>query len=180
MSRGSQVVNYINSTYGQTPAEDIMQDLYMIFFKLLRRYKPMGKNFGAYLCTSFVYELARHVRSYLKDPITRCEKITSYYDEYISDSDGTSKVEDSGSSDMISMIDDIDFSRSWIMGVTCSEEFTDLTAFERSVLVKYYIEDKTVLEIAKETGFKRNSINRKRANAIEKVKNKMAQIEHNN
>ena len=173
ISKALQAVSFIRNTYGQATEEDIKQDFYMIFFKLIKRYKPMGKSFGAYLCTSFVYELARHIRTQLKDPISRSKNVLQFCD--MCDDHGTQLSASGGVvyGDMIDLIDEITFSETWIVGLTCSDEFIELTQFERLILIKYYVEEKTDKKIADETGFKRNTINKKRAKAINKIKAKL-------
>ena len=177
IAKALQAVSFIANTYGQATEDDIKQDFYMIFFKLLNRYKPMGKNFGAYLCTSFVYELARYVRSQLKDPISRSENVLQYCDMC---HENGNQFDFSGEvvyEDMLNCIDDISFSETWITGLTCSDEFSNLTSFERLILIKYYVESKTDKTIALETGFKRNTINKKRVKAINKIKANLGVID---
>lgn len=159
-----QAFGSVCNTYGKLPREDIYQDMYLVFFTLLNRYKPIGKTFGSYLCTSFVYEYSRLIKSYLKDPLSRVDKTVEYIDMF-----HRNRYVEPEYAFFNMPYDEEKQDDLWIHGLTCSEAFSKLTPLERIILIRYYIERKSDREIAEQIGRTRNYVNIKRLNAVKKI-----------
>ena len=56
---------------------------------------------------------------------------------------------------------------SWIFGDTCGFEFTFLTALQRKILVRYYLEDWSDRQIADSLGVTVSLVNLRRRQALE-------------
>lgn len=158
--------NFIKETYGSLPEDEILTDLQMLLLQLAKRYKQMGKNFAAYLYNSFRYEVARHIKKFIRNPLNipyrkiKFEDYMSYYHDPAIENDFEDKFyEDSlGIPDM-----------SWIQGETCSELFGILSPLERKLIVKYYLEHWNDRQISEEFGIHINTVNQKRRMAIRKL-----------
>lgn len=72
--------NFVIETYGKACEEDIISDLHMCFLILAKRYKPIGKNFCAYVYNSYRHEVARHIKKYIKNPLNIQYKNYQYED----------------------------------------------------------------------------------------------------
>ena len=67
-------------------------------------------------------------------------------------------------------IDSLNFN--WTNGVTCSELFTDLTSYEREIIILSFIKNKTDIEIGLIYGCHRATINEHKKRAVNKIKAK--------
>lgn len=166
----------ITAKFANIPDEDIKQELYLIFIKLIHRYEPNGKLFGSYLCTAFVYEVSRYIKKIIKNPISS-ENNINYNDLYAQGSniDEFKILNNLQYDELININDEIDYDDSWVLGITCSDIFLCLTPLERIILVKYYIEGLNDREISEMYGINRNIANQKRRAAIEKLKKKITE-----
>lgn len=161
---------FILETYGQLSEEEILIDLQMLLLILAKRYKNVGKNFCAYVHNCFRYEVSRHIKKYIKNPINISYKNTSYEDT-------NNGLED----DNIDIIhEDLYYEpengipdMSWISGNTCSETFSILSSLERKIIVKYYAEEHNDKQIADLLGLHINTVNQKRRQAIAKLANEL-------
>lgn len=155
------------------PEEDLKHELYVIFLRLLDRYQPNGKLFGSYLCTAFIFELSRYIKKIIKNPIT-FENNIHYNDMFNTCNSGDDFIIRNSTEfdEILNCYDEVDFDDSWVLGISCSEEFLCLTPLERIILVKYYIEGMNDREIANAIGINRNIANQKRRTALEKIKKK--------
>lgn len=156
--------NFILETYGALPDEDIMSDLQMCFLSLCRRYKQVGKNFCAYVYNSYRYEVARHIKNFIKNPINVQYKMLQYEDCINGDTDSKLNLhyEDKYYEDDSDIPD-----HNWINGLECSKAFKGLSTIQRIIVVKYYLEDWNDRQIAEYTGLHINTINQKRRLATE-------------
>ena len=75
-----QKFNFIRETYGKTAEEDIISDLHMCFLVLAKRYKPIGKNFCAYVYNTYRHEVARHIKKFIQNPLSVQYKNYQYED----------------------------------------------------------------------------------------------------
>ena len=157
---------FVLETYGQLPEEDILIDMQMLLLVLAKRYKQVGKNFCAYVHNCFRYEVSRHIKKYIKNPLNISYKNTSYEDA----NNG------SGDEDMNMIHEDQYYepehgvpNMTWISGDTCSEIFSILNSLERKIIVKYYAEEYNDKQIADALGLHINTINQKRRQAIAKL-----------
>lgn len=158
--------NFVLETYGQVPEEDMLVDMQMLLLILAKRYKQMGKNFCAYVHNCFRYEVSRHIKKYIKNPINISYNNITYIDA------------DNGSndSDLNMIYEDLYYepengipNASWINGNTCSDIFNCLSPLERKIIVKYYIEEFNDKQIADMLALHINTVNQKRRQAIMKI-----------
>lgn len=71
---------FVVQTYGQNYEEDILSDLHMCFLIMANRYKRVGKNFCAYVHNAFRYEIGRHIKNFIKNPLNITYKNYKYED----------------------------------------------------------------------------------------------------
>lgn len=156
--------NFILETYGTLSDEDILSDLQMCFLTLCKRYKQVGKNFCAYVYNSYRYEVARHIKNFIKNPINIQYKILQYEDCINGDVDMKINLcyEDKYLDEESDLPD-----YKWINGTECSYIFKDLSTIQRIIIIKYYLEDWNDRQIAEFTGLHINTINQKRRLAVE-------------
>lgn len=162
--------NFIKETYGHLSEEEILTDLQMSFLLIAKRYKPIGKNFCAYLYNTYHYEIARNVKKFIKNPINIHYKNYEYEDAINGENDMCFEhaLEDTFYEDSMGMPD-----LSWISGKNCSEVFSDLTPLERKILVKYYLEEWNDRQIAEAFNIHINTVNQKRRAAVALIAKKM-------
>lgn len=158
--------NFIKETYGTLDEEEIMIDLQVIFMTIAKRYKQMGRSFCGYLYNSFRFEVYRHIKKFLKNPINIPYRHTQFEDfmKFIEEPSFEEEYED-GFYEQNLGIPDFD----WIAGESCSKVFGHLNPMERKLLIKYYLEDWNDRQISEEFGIHINTVNQKRRNAIIKV-----------
>lgn len=156
--------NFVLETYGFLNDEDILSDLHMCFLQLCKRYRQLGKNFCAYVYNSYRYEVARHIKNFIKNPINIHYRVLKYEDCINGKDDYKLNQyhEDSYHEDSMGLPD-----YTWINGQGCSDIFSDLTSIQRKILIKYYLEDWNDKQIAQHTGLHINTVNQKRRVATE-------------
>lgn len=154
---------FVLETYGQLQEEEILIDLQMLLLVLAKRYKQVGKNFCAYVHNCFRYEVSRHVKKYIKNPINISYKNTSYEDA--SNGIGDNELELIHEDTYLEPADGIP-NGTWISGDTCSELFGSLNPLERKIIVKYYAEEYNDKQIADMLGLHINTVNQKRRQAV--------------
>ena len=158
--------NFIRETYGNLNEEEMLMDLQSILLIMAKRYKQVGKSFCAYIYNSYRYEVARHIKKFIKNPLNVPYKNVVYEDymKTTTDQDVEDSFEDRFYENNIGMPD-----MTWVRGLTCSDTFTNLSPLERKVLVKYYLEDWNDRQISEEFGIHMNTVNSKRREAASKV-----------
>lgn len=159
---------FVCETYGQLSEDDILIDLQMLLLVLAKRYKAMGKNFCAYVHNCFRYEVSRHVKKFIKNPINIGYKNMSYADESngLNDAGLENSYEDNYYESETGIPN-----ATWISGETCSDVFNTLSNIERKIIVMYYAEEKNDKQISKALGLHINTINQKRRKAISIIAN---------
>ena len=156
--------NFIKETYGSCSEQDIINDLYICFLKIARRYKQVGKNFCAYLYNVFKHEVARMIKSHIKNPLFIPYK-NLQYEDYVNGSEDKYQIdiyEDTYYESYTGLPD-----MSWILGDTCGFEFVYLSPLQRKILVRYYLEDWSDRQIAESMGVQTSMINLKRRQALQ-------------
>lgn len=151
---------FITETYGHLDKKEIRIDLESLILTMAKRYTPMGRNFCSYIYNSYRFEVSRHIKKFLKDPINISYKNIKYED-YINGKNDS--YEDNYYEESTGIPSPI-----WILG-ECSDAFNDLTPLERNILVKYYLEEWKDKQIAQYFGMHTNAINQKRRAATIKV-----------
>lgn len=78
----------------------------------------------------------------------------------------------------VSIYEDSFLDVNWINGITCSDIFKELSAFERKILVMWYTGNRTDSDIAEEFGVCRGTINKRRAIAKTKLEQAVLKSKH--
>ena len=158
--------NFVVTTYGSLTEEEILSDLYMCFLTLMKRYKQKGKNFCAYVANSYHFEVSRHIKKQISNPLAVNYKNYKYEDVINGNEDVNINIihEDNYYESTTGLPD-----YTWIKGSTCSDIFADLTPFQRKILVKYYLEDFNDRQIGELNDSNIGTINNKRRTAVNKL-----------
>lgn len=157
---------FILETYGQLEENEMMIDMSTMLLVMAKRYKQMNRNFCAYVYNCFRYELSRHIKAFIKNPLNISYKNTAYEDAgNISNYDELNIMYEDAYYEPENGIPNM----AWISGSTCSEVFNELTAVERKIIVKYYAEEYNDKQIAEQLGLHINTVNQKRRAAISKL-----------
>lgn len=165
-----QKFNFIIETYGELSEEEILLDLQTLLLIIAQRYKQMGKNFCAYVYNSYRYEVARHIKKYIKNPLNISYKNLQYEDciNGTSDFEIQNSYEDNYYEDLTGIPN-----TSWIQGQNCSDIFSCLSPLDRKILVKYYLEEWKDGQIAENLGMHINTVNQKRRSAAKVIAEKL-------
>lgn len=148
------------------------------------------KNYGTYSFHTYIdrifhFRASRALKKLTKDPIIRSVSLTGdilagcdYIDidmiiDQIDAYHFNNKVGLPLMDEKFSTSDDRFLNNSWIMGVTCSENFSFLTPHERYLLVEHFCNGRTDTDISNEMGLCRATINRRRLSAIKKLSGKV-------
>lgn len=158
--------NFIKETYGALDAEELLIDLQTLLLVMAQRYKQLGRNFCSYIYNSYRFEVARHIKKFLKNPINIAYKNLAYEDciNGITDYSIESSYEDSYYEDITGIPNS-----SWMAGENCSDIFSELTPLDRKILVKYYLEEWKDKQIADHFGMHINTVNQRRRSAAKKI-----------
>lgn len=158
--------NFVTTTYGSASEEDILSDLYVCFLTLMKRYKQKGKNFCAYVANAFHFEVSRHIKKQISNPLAINYKNHKYEDIINGTEDINMNIihEDNYYESVTGLPD-----YTWVNGDTCSDIFGDLTPFQRKILIKYYLEDFNDRQISELNGSNIGTINNKRRIAVNKI-----------
>ena len=155
--------NFIKETYGSLPKDEIKLDLDMLLLVLAKRYKKTNRNFCSYVYNAYRFEVCRHIKAYIKDPINISYKQIEYDDcinGEIDDPDLEKACEDTYYEDLTGLPD-----RDWIEGIDCSDIFKCLEPLDRRIIIKYYLEEWKDRQIAEFFGMHINTVNQRRRNA---------------
>lgn len=164
----NQRFNFVKETYGVLDENEIMNDLKFLFIIMARRYRQMGRNFCGYLYNAYCYEVARHVKKFIDNPVNIHYRNVEY-DEHVSKAIEDYTIEDKPFENRLFTDDSGLPDTSWINGVGCSEMFEQLTPLERKLIIKYYLEDYNDRQIAEKLGMHINIVNARRRSAIEYI-----------
>lgn len=158
--------NFIKETYGALEKEDILIELQGLLLAMAQRYKQVGRNFCSYVFNCYRYEVVRHIKRFLKDPINITYKNLTYEDCINGETDHSIEYsyEDNYYEDMTGIPNS-----SWVSGENCSEIFSCLTPLDRKILIKYYLEEWKDKQIADHFGMHINTVNQRRRNAAKKI-----------
>ena len=166
---------FVKETYGNLDEEEILTDLYVIFFILARRYKKTNRSFCCYLYNAFKYEMFRHIKCFTNNPANIYYKNISYEEvtldgdlKLVNEYDRPFEIESDLSTDT-----DGQLTSAWIAGLACSEVFAELTPLERKILEMYYVRSMSARQIAETFHIHTNTCNKKRHEAIKKLAAKL-------
>jgi len=149
--------NFLIEGYGHQDEEEIYDDMRVIFFMLVKRYKDVGRSFCCYVYNVFKYEVCRHIQKYQRNPANFHYKIAELEDNCKTVMDDYSSIEDVVYEDDQGLPD-----MTWIRGDTCSEIFQQFTDEERLIFSKYYLQDWNDSQIAQLLGMHINTANQRR------------------
>lgn len=158
--------NFIKETYGSLNTEELLIDLQTLLLVMAQRYKKLGRNFCSYIYNSYRYEVARHIKKFLKNPINITYKNLQYEDciNGHEDYDIENSYEDNYYEDMTGIPNSL-----WLAGENCGKEFAGLSPLDRNILVKYYLEEWKDKQIAEHFGMHINTVNQRRRTAAKKI-----------
>lgn len=165
--------------------DELYNECICVLLSMAKRYKDSRPSFHNYVFKCFHYELERSLKKLIKDPLSKMDipydtqfvhaqniSVQNIYDySYEALLDDINKEVQLKNSETISVKDEStvydleSLNINWINGITCSEEFKELTPFEREILVSNYISKKTDSQIADELGLCRATVNRKKSQA---------------
>ena len=159
--------NFIVESYGKLDTTEILADLQTLFLVLASRYKPTGKSFCCYVYNAYRFEVARHIKNFFKNPCNFHYKVTSLKDDERDQQIDAEYEEilENEHNETLAGTPNV----SWIKGETCGDAFKNLTALERKIIVKYYVEDCMDSEIADMLGIHLNTANAKRKEIVAKI-----------
>lgn len=162
--------NFIKETYGSLEPEEIVADLQSLVLTMAKRYNQIGRNFCSYIYNSYRYEVCRHIKKFIKNPINITYKNLQYEDCINGETDFAidQSYEDNYYEDLTGIPN-----YHWILGQNCSELFSNLTPLDRKILVKYYLEEWKDKQIADFFGMHINTVNQRRRSAAKKIAENM-------
>lgn len=148
--------------------EDLKQELRTLFLQQAMRYKKMKRTFGGYLNNSYRYAVANHIIGLMSgdEPYIKLPKdLVRIAEDQMKDNDAEVDAQDSifVQSPMIFMEEDL--GNSWVRGLTCGEEFKDLTPLQRLIIKLNYFDGWSDGRIAEKMGIHINTIFRQRTKA---------------
>lgn len=166
---------FIKETYGNLDEEEILTDIYVVFFILARRYKKTNRSFCCYLYNAFKYEMFRHIKCFTNNPANIYYKNISYEEvtidgdlQLVNEYDKIPDIESDLSTD-----DNGQLTSSWVAGLACSEVFMELTPLERKILEMYYVRNMSARQIAETFHIHTNTCNKRRHEAIKKLADRL-------
>ena len=166
---------FIKETYGNLDEEEILTDMYVVFFILARRYKKTNRSFCCYLYNAFKYEMFRHIKCFTNNPANIYYKNISYEEvtldgdlQLVNEYDKIPDIESDLSTD-----DNGQLTSSWVAGLACSEVFMELTPLERKILEMYYVRNMSARQIAETFHIHTNTCNKRRHEAIKKLADRL-------
>ena len=148
--------------------EDLKQDLRLLFMKQARQYKKKNRTFGGYLANSYRYAVANYIIRMMKteEPYVKLTKdLVSIANDRVRDEESEVDIQDSLllSTPMLQTEDELD--NSWVRGLSCGEEFLDLTPLQRLILKLKHYDGWSDGRIAEKMGIHINTIFRQRKKA---------------
>lgn len=156
---------FIVKTYGQIPEEEMLTDLQSLLLLKAQKYQQMGKNFCSYLYNSYKFEVSRHIKKFIKNPLNIPYKNLQYEDFMNGENDNVASFHEDNYYEEATGVPGLE----WVNGVSCSEVFSCLSNNDRKILVKYYLEDWNDQQIATALGMHINTVNQRRRSATKKL-----------
>lgn len=142
-TKAKHILYFVKKIVNAYEYEDILQDIKCLFLELVEQYNQDLMNFDGYVNLYFKYKIRIYIFDIVKNnPIT------------IPMSDANGDLNNTNICDLINKEkyydSDIDetINENWILGLTCSNIFKNLTNEERLILKYYHIDNKTGPEIA--------------------------------
>lgn len=159
--------------------EEIHQELTALFLMKCKKYKDVGKNFSAFIYQTFRYDAYRFVNGIQKpfEPYVHMQReLVHVVEELIQDRDMEIEVADSLFNQSPVMFIDDELGNSWVRGITCGDEFKDLTALQRMIVKLNYFDGMSDNAIANMMGMHINTIWRQRKKAAKLIETKVEEL----
>lgn len=172
-SKAQKAAERINILFKDVSTEEIEQELSMILLKVSKRFKKKHKhvNFCGYLYNVFRFEVYRYVVKITSDPLThRADINLSYNDDYNLDPSNCVENDPKIYIKEPMMILDEELGNNWIRGLTCGDDFIEITPLQRLILKMKYEDGIPDTDISDKLGMNRNTIRRQRNKAIQIIK----------
>jgi RNA polymerase sigma factor (sigma-70 family) len=153
--------------------EDLKQDLRLLLLQQAKRYKKEDRVFGAYLYHSYRYAVKNYIKKIQKpaEPYIHMPKeLMRIADDRLKDNDADIDVQDSLFAQAPMIFMDEELGNSWVRGLTCGEEFKELTPLQRMIIKLNYYDGMSDGKIADMMGIHINTIFRQRTKAGKVVK----------
>ena len=170
------------------------------------KYHKSNGTFHMYISKCFHWEAYRYLTKLINDPLSHYEtiRLCDQFDDmeiekeaselFVEDEqatfvmqemiDTTSRQSDIENANTLTLkenepisvydIDSLNFN--WTNGVTCSELFTELTPYEREIIILSFVKNKTDIEIGLIYGCHRATINEHKKKAVNKIRQKAIEL----
>lgn len=159
--------------------DEIRNDLIVLFFAKCQRYKYTNRSFRAYLANSFRFDVYRFVNK-IQEPyepyVHMQEDLMRVADDLIRDTEMENEVNDTVFNQSPVMFIDDELGNSWVRGLTCGEEFKDLTPLQRMIIKLNHYDGMSDAAIANMMGMHLNTIFRQRKKASLLVEDKVRRM----
>lgn len=173
-SEAYKTMNFLRQLFEPYDAEDLWNDLVVTLLTLASRYKSPDNQprFHMYVEKTFHYAAYRALTQWTKDVIwwgwddigtIRADEEPSFEPPPPPDRNLIFRSDE----------DDPKIDNNWVLGLTASDEFQELTALERRILKLYYVDGYSDQQIGEFLGVGRSTVNRKRREIKEKIKHKL-------
>lgn len=159
--------------------EDLKQDLCMLLLQQAMRYKKTNRTFGGYLYNSYRFAVANHIIKLLKpaEPYIHMPKeLMRIADDRLKDDTSDIKINDSIFTDAPMIFMDEELGNSWVRGITCGDEFKNLSPLQRMIIKLNYYDGWSDGKIADMMGIHINTIFRQRKKADKIVQDTVHQL----
>jgi RNA polymerase sigma factor (sigma-70 family) len=153
--------------------EDLKQDLRVLLLTQAMRYKKEDRVFGAYLYHSYRFAVKNYIKKLQKpaEPyIHMPRELMRIADDRLKDNDADIEIKDYLFAQAPMIFMDEEIGNSWVRGLTCGEEFKELTPLQRMIIKLNYHDGMTDGKIADMMGIHINTIFRQRKKADKIVK----------
>lgn len=152
--------------------EDLEQDLRFLFLKKVIKYKKMNRNFKAYIANTYRYAVENYIQKITnkRDLSNHPRKLIRLADDRLHDGESDIHISDSIFEEGLMMHTEEDLDNNWVRGLTCGEEFKELTPLQRLIIKLNYYDGYSDGKIADTMGIHINTIFRQRKKADLQVK----------
>lgn len=150
--------------------DDLRQELVAIFLKVAMRYEKVKEkvDFNGYLYNYYRYEVANFIKKLLQPEelyVKHPDRLVRIADDLLGDDDSVIELQDSILLNLPMMQMDEELDINWVRGLTCGEEFKELTQLQRLILKLNYEDGWSDGKIADMMGIHINTIFRQRKKA---------------
>lgn len=159
--------------------DDLLQELRILFLNQAKRYQKTNRNFGAYIYNSYRFAIKNWIKQSQKkeEPYVHLMgQMVRIAEDRIEDEHGFVDVDDSIFAKAPMMVLDEELGNSWVRGLTCGDEFKDLTPLQRLIIKLNYIDGMPDGKIADMMGVHINTIFRHRKRAAEIIEDTIAEL----